>query len=558
MALARRTIALSPDGGELAFVNDTRLFVRRLSEFEATPVRGVESGAGLSLPTYSPDGEWIAVHSGAERAIVRVRRSGGSPIRVCDVPPPRTLSWDATGLLVGAAGLGGILRCSPDGGAPETLVSAGDGELLSAPQVLPGGRTILYSVTRANDPGRASVVARSLDGGAPRTIVPEGGDARYLESGHLLYQHGGILFAVGFDPVTLETRGEPVPALEGIMEDPTGGMQMTLSANGTLVYMPGPVGTSQATRELAIGDREGGITRLPLPAGPYVHVRASPDATEVALGSDNGTDAIVWVYALDGKTAARRLTIEGRNRFPIWSPDGQWITFQSDRGGDAGLYRQKADGTGVAERLTTAGERESHIPESWSPDGRRLAFSRRAETAESPTYALHMLSAGDGKAAPYGNVTSREPIGAVFSPDGRWVAYTSTTTEDVTAANRGVFVQPFPSTGAVFQAPRQLVDFHPVWSAGGRELVFLASTNARQMASMRVSVNGGLTFGEPTRFPASVTGNRLSGGPRSFDVLPDGRLIGVVTRYESGRSIYSDLRVVLNWLEELRQRVPVG
>jgi hypothetical protein len=168
-----------------------------------------------------------------------------------------------------------------------------------------------------------------------------------------------------------------------------------------------------------------------------------------------------------------------------------------------------------------------------------------------------LLSTADTRTTPFGTVTSREPIGAVFSPNGRWIAYTSTPHDDVSAANRGVFVQPFPPTGTVFQVPRQLVDFHPLWTADGREIVFLASTNARQMAAVRVTANGGLTFGTPTRFPASVTGDRLSAEPRSFDLLPDGRLIGVVTRTDAGRSLYSELRVVLNWQEELKQRVRV-
>ena len=109
----------------------------------------------------------------------------------------------------------------------------------------------------------------------------------------------------------------------------------------------------------------------------------------------------------------------------------------------------------------------------------------------------------------------------------------------------------------MFPVPRQLVDFHPMWSADGRELVFLASTNARQMAAVRVTVDGGLKFGTPTRFPATVTGARLSAEPRGFDLMPDGRIIGVVNRSEIARTATPEMRVVLNWFSELKQRVPV-
>ncbi len=180
----------------------------------------------------------------------------------------------------------------------------------------------------------------------------------------------------------------------------------------------------------------------------------------------------------------------------------------------------------------------------------------RTDTAQGPSYVLRLLSIADGASRPLGGVTSLEPIGAVFSPDGRWFAYASTQTGQVEDPARGVFVQPFPTTGAIFQVPRQLVDFHPMWSADGRELVFLVSTNQRMMASFRVDAAGGMSFGAPTRFPASVSGDALSDEPRSFDLLPDGRMLGLVTRTDSARSLPSELRVVLNWFDELQQRVP--
>lgn len=91
-------------------------------------------------------------------------------------------------------------------------------------------------------------------------------------------------------------------------------------------------------------------------------------------------------------------------------------------GAHAGRDHPRHGGEGGAERLTPAADDESHIPESWSPDGRRLAFSVRAAAAQGASYMLHMRSAGDGKVVPFGGIISREPIGAVFSPDGRWVA----------------------------------------------------------------------------------------------------------------------------------------
>jgi serine/threonine-protein kinase len=561
LALSRRLMALSPDGRDIAFVTDNQLFVRRLAEFETVPLPGVEAGQAPTSPVYSPDGAWIAFHSGTERAIKRVSSRGGAPVGVCEIPTAVTVSWDPSGILVGG-GTAGVLRCEPEGGTPQTILKATDTEIMLGPQMLPGGRSMLVTIgSTADIPAvrwdRAHVIAYELATGQRRTLVGGGSDGQYVSTGHLLYRAGGILFAAPFDPERAELRGEPVPVVEGVMRGTLGGSHVATSPTGTLAYIPGPIASNPNARELAVADRAGAVTQLPLAAGPYVHVRVSPNARVAALGSDNGKDAIVWIYAMDGQSSVRRLTLEGQNRFPIWAPDSEWITYQSDRNGDAALYRQRADGTGNAERLTTAARDESHIPESWTPDGRGLAYAVRKSDAQGPHYTLMMLDVASRASRPFAHVTSREPTGAVFSPNGRWFAYTSTPSDDVSGANRGVFVQPVPATGAVFQVPRQLVDFHPMWSADGRELLLLASTNARQMAAVRVTVDGGVKFGTPTRFPATVTGDRLSAEPRSFDLLPDGRIIGVVNRSEIVRPARTDLRIVLNWFEELKQRVPV-
>jgi serine/threonine-protein kinase len=559
LSMARRMMALSPDGTAIAYITETQLFTRRLSEFNPSPVS--EVGRAMSLPTYSPDGAWLAFYSALEGALMRVSTAGGTALRVCTVPAPITLTWDSTGLLLGS-GDQGILRCLPTGGTPEVLVKARPGETLFAPQTLPGGDRLLFTIGKLEDPiperwDRAEVVIESLRSGERRTVINGGSDALFLPSGHLLYGSAGMLFGVPFDADALETRGEPVPVVEGIMRSTTGPMQLSVSAAGTLAYVPGPTGTATNVRELAIADRLANVTRLPLPAGSFVHVRASRDGTRLAIATDDGKDAIVWVYALDGKSALRRLTLEGRNDSPIWSPDGQWIAFQSERASGNGIYRQRADGTGAAERLTTSSDAETHVPESWSPDGLHVSYATRRNTPAGTEYKLWVLSMADRRATAFGAVTSTQPIGSAFSPDGRWVAYTQSPTEEVTASNRGVFVQPFPATGAVFQVPRQLVDFHPVWTRDGKEIVFLASATAMQMAAVGVSATTSLTFGTPVRFPASVTGERLSNTPRAFDLLPDGRFVGVIQSGESDtRGRYREVRMVLNWTAELAQRFP--
>ncbi len=553
-----RTMALSPSGNELAYLTEGRLLIRRLSDFEMVPVAASDMGQNLQSPVFSPDGRWIAFYAASEQAVKRISVQGGAALRVCDSQAV-SLDWDASGILV-ARGSGGVIRCNPAGGPPEQLVKVEAGETVLAPQILPGGDALLFTIASlTGGPARwdqARAVVQSLRTGERKTVVEGGSGARYLSTGHLIYMVGGVVFAAPFDLDRRELRREAVPVVEGVRRWLSGEMQLTVSDSGTLVYVPGPTG-SQIVRRLAIGDRAGNITGLPVPPAAYSHVRVSPDGTRAALGVDDGKQASVLIYALNGTSAVQRLTTEGRNRFPVWSPDGRWIAFQSERDGDFAIFRQRADGTGAAERLTTPAAGEEHVPESWSPDGRHLSFAGPTSAA-GMNVALWMLTLADKTTAPFGDVSSIGSIGSVFSPDGKWLAYAKGA-GGASDVNRGVFLQPFPATGAVYQAPKQLVDFHPVWAkSGSMELVFTAAANAGQMVAVPVTTAAGATFGTPVRFPASVTGDRVASEPRAWDILPDGRFIGITsTTEDAARGSSPEMRLVLNWFEELKQRVPV-
>ena len=555
-----RTIALSPSGNEVAYAADSQLLLRRLSDFAMVPVTAADLGYNLQSPAFSPDGKWIAYYSASQRAVRRISVQGGAMLPVCE-PPTAALSvdWDTSGILVAQAS-GAVVRCNPAGGAPEPLLKVDEGETVLAPQILPGGDSLLFTVAqRAGGSTRwdqAQAVVQSLRTGERKTVLAGASNARYVSTGHLVYAVGGVIFAVPFDLDARELRGVAMPVVEGVRRATNGAMQLAVSDTGTLVYLPGPTETTQELRRLAIGDRDGNVSRLPVPPAAYSHVRVSPDGTRVALGVDDGKQASMLIYPLNGTSAVQRLTSEGQSRFPVWSPDGQWIAFQSERSGDRGIFRQRANGVGVAERLTIPATGDQHVPESWSPNGRHLSFS--VGPAGGTASALWMLTLSGKTMAPFGSVASTGPIGSVFSPDGKWLAYAIGTGADVVAVNRGVFVQPFPSTGAVYQVPRQIVDFHPAWSKSGSEIVFTAAVTAGQMAAVRVTTGVGVTFGIPARFPASVGGDRAAAEPRAWDILPDGRFIGItsVTEDVVGGAA-PEMRLVLNWFEELRQQVPV-
>jgi len=431
----------------------------------------------------------------------------------------------------------------------------------------------LFTVSATRDGAdrwdRANIVIQSLSSGQRTTIIHGGSDAKYLASGHLVYGVGGTIFAVSFDPRDPAHVGEPVPVVQGVQRTITGitgVVHFATSQSGTMVYVPGPASPA-LTREraIAIATREGSVERLAPPNGSYVSVRASRDGRFLAVGSDDSKEVNISIFPLDGTSAMRRLTFAGHNRSPVWSPDGARVAYQSDRDGDAAIFVQRADGTGTAERLTRPAKDEAHIPESWSPDGRTLLFTLRqgpgnltGDFSAGQTYSVWTLSLSDRHVQPFGDIRSGQPIDPIFSPDGRWIAYRITARNQ---ADSGVYVQPFPPTGARYEAPRVIADFHPVWTPDGNFLAYVPSAQSGQLAVVRVTKGTSITFGVPMIAPAVVTGRATSGNPRVYDVLPDGRFVGlIIPGYESSTNSFflggNQIRAVVNWAEELKRLVP--
>ena len=422
-----QTLAVSPDGTLLVYVANNQLYLRSMSDLEARPIPGTQQTPGLFNPVFSPDSRSIAFFAPSDHTIKKIAVSGGAAVTICPAGPVfYGMTWDSSGIVFGQ-GAQGIMRVSANGGQPTVLVSVKDGELAHGPQVLPGGEWVLFTVaTAATADGwdKAQIVVQSLKSSERKTLVSGGSDGRYLPTGHLVYALGGVLFAVPFDLRQLAVTGGPVPIVEGVRRSAsrlTGAAHFSVSSTGSLVFVPGPVSTSAAQSDLALVDRNGTPQLLKLPPGPYEYPRLSPDGKRVAFGSDDGKDAIVWIYELSGTSSMRRLTSGGRNRVPVWSADGERVAFQSDRDGDLGIFWQRADGTTAAERLTKPDKDTAHVPESWSPDGKTLLFS----VAKGSSYAVAAFSLTDKKVTPFGGIQSPFLPAATFSPDGRWVAYSA-------------------------------------------------------------------------------------------------------------------------------------
>jgi eukaryotic-like serine/threonine-protein kinase len=540
----RNPVALSPDGLRVVYVANRALYQRALNEPGARLIPGTE--VNPSHPVFSSDGSSIVFRSGdATPALMRVALTGGAPLTIAPAVDVVGIFWASDAIFFGSTE--GIMRVSDRGGKTELVVPASPGERLAYPHVLADGDTLLITSEQASprtDRDRR-IVTHSLRSGVRKVLIEGGSDARWAPTGHLLYALDGRLLAAPFDPDRLEVTGAPVPVVDGLRRS-GGSAWFSVASTGALLYVPGSTTAPVGGRHIAIVDRTGEVRPLGLPAGEYRRLRVSPDGRQLAFDDTSGA---VWVYGLGGTAAVRRLTFEGQNRYPLWSVDNRRVTFASDRAGGAGIYWQDADGTSAAERLTTAEPETTHVPDSWSPDGGTLLFSKLSKD----TYTLWTRSS-NGVTAAFGGVRSSRPINAVFSPDGRWIAYSSTELGLVQ-----VFVQPFPATGVKYQLTREPHDgHHPVWSKAGDEL-FLIPAPA-QFGRIKLSTQPVLSFGDVMVSVQLFTGGGT--GPsdvRGWDVTPEGAVVGFAAS-NALDTVAGDtgMHMVLNWFEELKAKVPAN
>ena len=556
-------LAISPDGTTIAYVANAQIYVRAIGDLEARALTrtGAVLGGSLREPVFSADGRSIAYVEVAndKAAIKRIEITGGAPVTLsADVPLSSLLEWggDSIFFSFSSSAGGSIMRLAASGGQPEPIIQLEPREAATRPQMLDDGRLLFACGPAVGSVGvdwsKGRIVVQR-PGEKTRTTLVEGGtDPRYLPSGHLIYQLDGVLYARTFDPQRMAVGGA-VSVIEGVHRGSGGhNAWFAVSDSGTLVYLPGPVNTGGAAElTLAVFDRAGKAEPFPVKAGPYSQPRMSPDGRRIAFGYSDKRDTSIWVYDLAAGGSAQRLTFGGRDLFPVWSSDSQRVIFQSDREGDLGLFWQRADGVGTAERLTRPGKGIEHVPQSASPDGKVLLVD---QTADGKT-ALMTFAFKDKSMTPFAAIVSTHGTGAIFSPDGRRVAYTM---GDPGGGTDVVYVQPFPATGARVQVSTNAeAGHHPVWSSDGKELYYNPGPVSR-LAAVTVMASQGFAFGPapPVAKPFASDSGLVE---RTYDVARDGkRFLGLLRAGAAATgSPRPELRVVLNWFDELTSRAPV-
>jgi eukaryotic-like serine/threonine-protein kinase len=463
-----------------------------------------------------------------------------------DASLPIGASWGSQGTIAfGAQSLKPLVlwQVSEVGGTPQPLTRLEKGELAQGePEFLPGGKAVLF--VAGGNASDVQIAVESVGTGERRNLIPRGGHPRYVPSGHLVYAQGGNLMAVPFDPQRLTVTGAPVLVVDGVRQSPSGVYaQYSLSATGSLVYVPG--GIQAAPRRLVWVDRSGVEQVLSAPARTYQNPRLSPDGKRVAMMISE-PETNIWAYDFVRDTSAQ-LTFQGIfHVMGAWRPDGKQIAFGSIPLKEAteNLFLQLADNSGGLERLTS-GEYDRE-PNSWSHDGQFLAFVEINRTTGNDIWVLHI---SDHKAQPFLRTAANESA-PQFSPDGRWLAYVS----DETGGSE-IYVQPYPGPGGKSRISAG-GGTEPVWNRNGRELFYRSGD---KVIAVEIATQSSFAAGKPRMLfmgPYLPTNNQ--GKFPNYDVSPDGQHFLMVKPIEEAQAAPTQINVVLNWTEELKQRVPAG
>jgi len=540
-------IAISPDGRRVAISAQgadgrRQLWVRPLHSLSAQALAGTEPG---SHPFWSPDSRWIGFF--ADSKLKKIDVMGGPAQTVCAAPGlPGGGTWNRDGvILFSSTGAEGIRRVPAAGGESKPVISLDKSRQETSirfPYFLPDGRHFLF-LARSGQAEHQAIYAAALDSPERKRVLSADLSVAYAEApsgpGYLLFLREGTLMAQPFDASKLETVGDQIPVAEqvGAARAP-GRANFSVSRNGVLVYdSSGSAGNMRPTWF----DRTGRQLEAVAEPAFYTAPALSPDEKRLAIDRyDYQAGSFdLWLWDL-ARGAGSRFTFDpAYDRYPVWSPDGSRILFASNRAGAYNLYLKISSGAGADELLLKTDQ--TKYPEDWSPDGRLIAFAQEDPKTKFDLWVLPL--AGDRKPASYLRTEFNEQF-AKFSPDGRWVAYTSDE-----STRYEVYVQPYPVTGAKWLISKD-GGYQARWRRDGKELFYISSAGSMMAVEVKLPGKGesGFQAGVPKPlFQAPRTGSAFP----YYSVTADGQRF--LMNAPMGETESAPATVVLNWQAGLRR-----
>lgn len=538
------------------------LVIRRLDRDEVKVVNGTEGAWAAAL---SPDGRSVAFCAAKDRAGTKfsLRKLAlvdgqpvGSPETLCELPAGGyfSLCWSSDREIVLATGWQqSILAVPAAGGEPREVVRVDKtkeienwGELSP---LVPGKSILATRWTLVGDVIKERVEVVDLVTGVRTPLLTGAGSAKLVGSDIVVARRTqGPLIAARVDLGTLQIVGEPVTVLSGGLRS-----VFQISANGTLARTT--MSSDVSSRRLAWVDDQGQQQPIAAPPRAYGSVAFSPDGGRLLTSMDSLDDAELqtqmWVYDLARRTFGRIEAPEPVLDTGCWSPDGQRIAYGTITNDAASVWVHRTDGSGGPVRVySDRGGQTLLIPMAWSPDGKVLGVVDVDLTKN--TTDLIMLEERPGEAtwamhAYLGTSASEE--GPRFSPDGKWVSFT---TDE--SGQREIYVQRFGGAGAGAEDARSsrtqissgAAFGNAWWSRDGKEIRYF--DNDSQLMSVQVQTQPTFAATEP-KVHCSIKDFNY----RMATISPDGRLL-VVLKGENERATKID--VIVNFTEEWKDKLP--
>ena len=544
-------LAVSPDGKQFVYATPKGLYLRSLDELTASLIPGTEERT--CTPFFSPDGKWVGYYSEDDRELKKISIDGGTPVKICDVDLLVGAHWYKDDSIVYGQLPGSIMRVSAMGGTPESVVKSTGGGFIALPQILPDGKTILYTSTTGGTDFRIRI--QSLLSGDSEELFP-GTSAQYLPTGHIVYNlpNDSTLYAVPFDLDKLEVRGGALPVAKNMLQL-INSRHYAIADSGTLVYFQGAaMADPNNQRTLVWVNRTGKEETIGAQPMFYKYPNISPDGTKIAVTDyATGMDHHIYIWDLV-REALIKLTIEGTDNIsPVWSPDGKRIAFVSARReSDGGLYCKVADGTGQDEQLNPTPD-QVLLPYCWSSDGKTIV-GVEVEFADTWREHIAMLSI-DGERTQK-TLLRRASVerSPKISPDGQWMAYTSNV-----SGSEEVYVRPFPEVDKERWQVSTGGGAAPLWSPDGRELYYLNGDEV-MVVSVKTDPSFEMVGAPQTLFRATFI-PPLTGEGTPWDIHPKTKKFLMIKPGESTDDESADnprkIIIVTNWFEELKKLAPV-
>jgi eukaryotic-like serine/threonine-protein kinase len=538
------TLAVSPDGKQIVYSTLKGLYIRSVNQLVAKLIAGTEGST--RRPFFSPDGTAIGYFSVTDGKLKKIPVNGGVSQALCDAMDVRGAWWNKDNTIAYSQYGRDIMRVSADGGTPESIVKL-KSWILSDPQILPDGESILY--TSISKDQQSKIMVQSLKSGEPKELFA-GSDARYIPTKQIIYKlpNNGDLFAIAFDPDRLKVTGDPIRMEEGVG-------QFAVSGAGALAYIPGIAGSIVPRQILVWVDREGNETPLSADPDRYSWFSISPDGKQVALEVMSTPKNSIWIWDIDHENRARLTHDDSTyDSVPIWTPDGKRIVYSSSRENPfipnaiCDICWRAADGTGEAEKLASSPGR-ALLSGSWSIDGKKLVLTRIARIAPVNYDIVTLSMEGEHIIEPLLQEKDIQQHPRISSLDGRWMAYTSNET-----GKSEVYVRPV----ADVNKRKWLVSKGggygpPLWSPDGRELFYYTGD---AVMAVPVETKPDFKCGKPkVLFPGSYYRPWTGANVIYWDIDPNGkRFLILKEAKQAAAEAPRKINVVLNWTEELKQK----